>query len=544
MKKRLAEGMTLMVLLLVLWNMAAHTDRMAEAQIKHFTAFFPTEGNSLEYGNIMKAKIAEVTGAECEELWLSGQTKEQALNSYIARGRYPDFIQGEKNLYEAEALIPIDEYWEEYPNIRQYMTNEQWDMLRQEDGHIYWIPQFGVTNGKSSDVIHDGEAFWIQTRVLKWAGYPEVHTVEQYFDLLEAYVNANPMMENGTRNIPFTVLSDDWRYFCLENVPQFLDGYPNDGSCMVDPGNDQVIDYNTTETARRYFQKLNEEYRKGIFDPQSFTSTYEEYLDKLGTGAVLGMVDQWWQFYYNLAEPYETNGLSDLGCDYVPLPITMDKGTSNQWHTSRNAEMDTSSGLSITTSCEDVQGALQFVNDLLDSDITKLRFWGEKDLDYSVDENGMFYMNSEQGKRHGDSVLNESHFCPYSYFPRVEGLLDDGINAFSIEYQPVEFMKSLKPDIRECFEAYDVQNYVELLGTNEAPGAWYPMYSYTQSLSSKSKGGMIRDEIDAVKRNWLPQVIMSDDFASTWDAYMAAYQECNPQDYFDILQRHVDQILQ
>ena len=295
---------------------------------------------------------------------------------------------------------------------------------------------------------------------------------------------------------------------------------------------------------RRYFQKLNEEYRKGIFDPQSFTSTYEEYLDKLGTGAVLGMVDQWWQFYYNLAEPYETNGLSDLGCDYVPLPITMDKGTSNQWHTSRNAEMDTSSGLSITTSCEDVQGALQFVNDLLDSDITKLRFWGEKDLDYSVDENGMFYMNSEQGKRHGDSVLNESHFCPYSYFPRVEGLLDDGINAFSMEYQPVEFMKSLKPDIRECFEAYGVQNYVELLGTNEAPGAWYPMYSYTQSLSSKSKGGMIRDEIDAVKRSWLPQVIMSDDFASTWDAYMAAYQECNPQDYFDILQRHVDQILQ
>ena len=96
MKERLAEGMTLMVLLLVLWNMAAHTDRMAEAQIKHFTAFFPTEGNSLEYGNIMKAKIAEVTRAECEELWLSGQSKEQALHSYIASGRYPDFIQGEK----------------------------------------------------------------------------------------------------------------------------------------------------------------------------------------------------------------------------------------------------------------------------------------------------------------------------------------------------------------------------------------------------------------------------------------------------------------
>lgn len=40
MKKRLAEGMTLMVLLLVLWNMAAHTDRMAEAQIKLLRLFF------------------------------------------------------------------------------------------------------------------------------------------------------------------------------------------------------------------------------------------------------------------------------------------------------------------------------------------------------------------------------------------------------------------------------------------------------------------------------------------------------------------------
>ena len=129
MKKRLVSAAVTVALFIGL--IAGVTFKSSDKkEIKHFTAFFPTEGNSLEYGNIMKAKIAEVTGAECEELWLSGQTKEQALNSYIASGRYPDFIQGGKTLYEAEALIPIDEYWEEYPNIRQYMTNEQWDMLR------------------------------------------------------------------------------------------------------------------------------------------------------------------------------------------------------------------------------------------------------------------------------------------------------------------------------------------------------------------------------------------------------------------------------
>ena len=105
--------------------------------------------------------------------------------------------------------------------------------------------------------------------------------MDQYFDLIERYNEANPTMEDGTENIPYTILCDDWRYFCLENAPQFLDGYPNDGSCIVDPETLTVIDYNTTDTAVKYFQKLNEEYQKGIVDPESFTQTYDYFL--LGT---------------------------------------------------------------------------------------------------------------------------------------------------------------------------------------------------------------------------------------------------------------------
>ncbi len=39
----------------------------------------------------------------------------------------------------------------------------------------------------------------------------------------------------------------------------------------------------------------------------------------------------------------------------------------------------------------------------------------------------------------------------YSYFPRVEGRLSDGINAFSLEYQTTEFYKNQPEDIQECF---------------------------------------------------------------------------------------------
>lgn len=352
-------------------------------------------------------------------------------------------------------------------------------------------------------------------------------------------MNANPMMENGTRNIPFTVLSDDWRYFCLENVPQFLDGYPNDGCCMVDPQTFQVMDYNTTETARAYFEKLNEEYRKGILDAEAFTNSYEEYLNKLSTGAVLGIVDQWWQFYYAIYPAYDRQKLSEQGCDYVPLPITMQEGVENQWHVERAASIDTSSGLSVTVSCEDIDGALQFVNDLLKPEVEILRFWGQEGTDYCVDEEGVFYLTKEQSKRFSDDLLASDYFCYYSYFPRWEGMLPDGKNAFSLEYQPAEFLKSQPGDVQECLRAYGCESYVDMIGNHKAPGNWYPMYSYATSLSDATEAGMIYEQINETKHEWLPRVIMAEDFDTAWQEYMDAYNACNPQILMEDLQQEV-----
>lgn len=114
----------------------------AEAGNQTFYCFFSVTGKMLNTQNDIKEMIADEIGADCEENWLVGQSKEEALNSYIASGEYPDFILGEKVLLDADALIPIDEYWDDYPNIRNYLSEEQWEHFRQEDGHIYWIHRF------------------------------------------------------------------------------------------------------------------------------------------------------------------------------------------------------------------------------------------------------------------------------------------------------------------------------------------------------------------------------------------------------------------
>lgn len=391
-----------------------------DTKIKEFTAFFDVSENEIdEYNEIMEL-IAQKTGARCREQWLVGKSSEEAIDGYIASGEYTDFISGDVALYEAGALIPIDLYWDDYPNIKNFMPAERWDRFRQPDGHIYWIPQFDVVSGKSKELLHEGEAFWIQTRVLKWAGYPRIRTVDEYFDLLEAYVAENPVMEDPfhegqtLENIPFTILCDDWRYFCLENPPQFLDGYPNDGSCIVDAGTQTVKDYNITPTARRYFKKLNEEYHKGIVDREFYTQNYQEYLQKLSSGRVLGMVDQWWQFAYMVNGSLEI--MSDQGCGYVPLPITIDQSVRNQWHVKRGAELSAADGISITVSCEDIEGAMKFINDLLDEEIIKLRYWGIEGTDYEVYENGVYYRTDEQRNAVRNPEYSRAHFCVYPYF--------------------------------------------------------------------------------------------------------------------------------
>lgn len=518
------------------------TGSKADGDVKEFTAFFAVPGSEINDDNEIQEKLAEITGAKCKETWLTGQTAEEAIGTLIAGGEYPDFIEGGDGsiqLYEAGALVALDDYLDDYPNIKEFFTEQEWDSLRQDDGHIYWIPQFSNIYGEERECTHNDEAFWIQTRVLKWAGYPEVRTMDQYFDLIESYNEANPTMEDGTENIPYTILCDDWRYFCLENAPQFLDGYPNDGSVIVDPDTLTVIDYNTTDTAVAYFKKLNEEYQKGIVDPESFTQSYDEYISKLSTGRVLGMIDQWWDFAYNAGDAIKSAGLDAQGCNYVPLPITIDESVQNQWHNSGGV-VNVSSGLAITTSCDDVEGALQFVNDLLGQECHDLRFWGVEGVDYEVGDDGMYYRTPEQRLNVADTAYKASHSCSYSYFPQWLGTSRDGKNAMKPEGQEAEFFDGLADDVKECFEAYGVKTYVEMLGTQEAPGAWYPMYTYSSTLTTATPGGTAWTKMGETKHEYLPKVVMASDFDSAWDEYMEAYEACDPDSFISEMQTELD----
>ena len=514
---------------------------VAPEDIIDMTFFGTMPQAEINDGNEIQEIIASKLGVRVKETWLTGQTPEEAVGTMIASGELPDLMDGgdaSVQLYEADALVAWDDYLDKYPNLKEMYSDEEWNSFRQDDGKIYWANVFCNTYGDPKATGHNDEAFWVQARVLEWAGYPEIETLDEYFDLLESYYAEHPTMDDGTPIIPYTMLCEDWRYFCIENAPQFLDGYPNDGSVIVDKSGDapKIVDYNTTPTAKMYFGKLNEEFNKGIIDKEFAIQTYDQYIAKLSTGAVLGMCDQNWDFNYDIQDVFKQQGLDLLGCNYIPLGLTAEKGMENRWHTYGDT-VNISSGIAITTSCEDPDRAFQFLNDLLDQEIHDLRFWGVEGVDYLVDDDGMYYRTDEMRMQCADEAYKASHLCTYNYMPQWLGTSRDGKNAMQPSEQYSEFVNGMAEPLVKCFEAYNAKGYPDLIGSVvEDNEKWFPMYSYSNSMTTDTEGGVAWTKMGECKHEWLPKVVMAADFESEWNSYMDAYNACNPQDFLDEMQ--------
>ena len=188
---------------------AAEATEESSGEIIDMTFFGAMPQAEINDGNDIQEIIAEKTGVRVKETWLTGQTAQEAVGTILASGEYPDLIDGgdaTKQLYDADALVPWDEYLEKYPNLKEMFTDEEWDMFRQEDGKIYWANVFTNTYGESKATWHNDEAFWVQAKVLEEAGYPKIETLDEYFDLLEGYYEKHKTLEDGTPIIPYTIL--------------------------------------------------------------------------------------------------------------------------------------------------------------------------------------------------------------------------------------------------------------------------------------------------------------------------------------------------
>lgn len=518
----------LLVIMLVVPMMPAFGEGAAKEPIT-FTMFIAGPGEAPAKDNKIIKKIQELTGVTIEFEYLVGDMN-QKVGIMVASGEYPDLIgagQARGDFLRGEAFVALDDYLPNYPNLWKHFAPYE-KRLRDvsEDGKIYildiWSRIYRLEDGQDDfyEADYNGPAFWIQKDVLAWDNYSNPDTLDEFFDLLERYYAAHPTID-GQPTLPFEIHSQDWRSFCLKNAPQHLIGGRNEGDVVVNTETFEVEIYQNKPYAKKYYGKLNEEYKKGLINAETFTRNYDQYLSVISTGRVLAMFDQQWNFQDGenvlIAE-------GKIERTYVPLGLTFD-GPAAAYNRQRDAGVIGGNGMGISVNCKDIPRALEFMDMLLDEEIQTLLYWGIEGEDYYVDANGRYRRTPEQKANfdNADWRLANAGWDLANQFPKIQGRYSNGNVAFAPSSQPEERLENQFPYDKEFFSKYGFFTRNDFLPTMAYPG--YPeVWSIFSTLPAENVAKPIFDEITDLQNRYLPGIIMSDDFDTAWEEYAARYE--------------------
>ena len=516
MRKFLA-GFLAILMVLSLCSFAAAEDQTPIT----VTVFRGDPGDQPTSDNKIYKMIEEEFGITFEIEFLAGDLDE-TLGTRIAGEDYPDLFDGgnsAEKLINAGALIDLMPYIseEKTPNLWNHIK----DILPQivnENGELFIIPNYGINYNGQVQNYCNGPAFFIQKQVLAWAGYPEIKTLDQYFDVIERYLAANPTNADGVPYTGFAILCEGWRHFCLINPVQHLMGQPNEGEVYINRETYEVETFINQAYAKPYYAKLNEMFNKGLISRDTFVMNYDQYIAALSSGTVLGMFDQTWDFG-SATSALEVAGMYEN--TFIALPLVYDEhygfGTISEQYLN-GAVPNKDRGFGISVNCEYPERMVALFEALL-SDEWQIRLqWGIEGEDYYI-ENGRMLMTAEQYKNRQDATWKRANAAPaiWESAPTKQGIMDNG-NTWDPANQG-EIYFSLMSEYDQAFlAAYGYKKPADFFNAPCELAPWGEAWQIDKAP--------IQDDYDdflAIQDEWLPKIIMAadeDEFDELWDEFV------------------------
>lgn len=340
-----------------------------------------------ENSNSGSGRLTGGLGKFFEERGLSVEVvpySSEKLQAQMASGDLADiiFLPQQEMLTAAEGglIIPLDDYIGQMPAMadnadlfdpffeyaREYNSNG--------DGKVYYIGRVGQS---SLNVVADTERFAIKMNweIYKEAGYPEFTTVEDSIEVFQKMKEIRPQTEDGLPTYAMNLFSDFdtdhfWNinsiYCLLGKVDNYL-GWGVEYDVRTQTGYSMFADDSTYYRALKFMYELNQ---AGLVDPDSMSQTRSAAAEKIKSGAALA---GW------AGNPgWETNGYYPVVFDeFVPA------------YTSASAFP--TGGYCISSTCENVEAAIKFLN-ILASEEDLLLLWcgypGDE-MRWNYDEDGI-----------------------------------------------------------------------------------------------------------------------------------------------------------
>lgn len=445
----------------------------------------------------------------------------QKVSLIAASGSYPDFmyITHQRDIFVKQgAFVKLDELVDQYgPNIKK-MFGDNITRLHYslEDKNIYNLGTFGI-DGKIS-VPEAG--FMLQWAILKDQGYPKIETVQQFEEAIKTYIAKNPTI-NGKPAIGLSLLADDWRFMIsIRNPAMLATGKPDDGDWYVDPGTGKTVLAMRTPEVKEYFRWLNHMHDIGLLDKESFVQKYEQYIAKIGSGRVLGLIDAGWEVGDG------SNALKKAGMEdrtYAMFPVQLNASTKSL--VTRDAGFRGDWGVAITKSCKDPVRAIKFLDWMCTEEAQILFNWGIEGKHYKVENGKRVLLPEVLDLKHNDSTAFIKQTGIGLYCARPWPFYGWGVTDSTGQMYSTETREEIKAGYSKTqvdgLKAYGAELELDLYPkTEELPKSKYGV-AWQLDFAADSDYKVIMQKYSDLYHKRIPAAVMAkaSEFDATWDKF-------------------------
>jgi putative aldouronate transport system substrate-binding protein len=270
-------------------NTSSNTDQdSAEKPLEPVTYSMNSIVEYMHWDNPVAKEITRRTGVTIE--WDNVPTNEaEKINLWLVGGDYPDLLWlNDKFLgdyVKANAVHDLTDLIEEHgPNIKAAFNNDL-SFLKQEDGRIW-----ALRAPPASEIDDQGKRGWIhiQIAVLEEAGWPEIKSLDDVYNVVKSYAEKYPEI-NGGKTIGFSNYGNDNQFynnFEIASSGRYMGGDLAFGPVVVAEDNTvrfKWFDDGATDVLRF----LNRANADGLFDQEWLMQTPDQFNAKCTQGRVL-----------------------------------------------------------------------------------------------------------------------------------------------------------------------------------------------------------------------------------------------------------------
>ncbi|MCM2674184.1 ABC transporter substrate-binding protein [Alkalicoccobacillus plakortidis] len=469
---------------------------------------------------------------------------DQKISLMAASGDYPDLILPKGNastLVDSGALLDLTDLIDEHaPNLKK-IYGEYYDRLKwsNEDESIYIL----ATPPVDQTYWQPGTGFMLQHDVVEELGYPDIRTVQDFEDAIKEYKDINPTID-GQPTIGLSLLADDWRIMISTTDPAaFATGSTGDGEFYVDPETYEAKLHYRRSEEKDYFRWLNHMNDIDLLDPESFVQKYDQYLAKISSGRILGLIDSDWQVG-EAQRALREAGMENRMHGMYPVTLTeefkhpnfQDTGYLGGW------------GIGISVDCENPVRAIKFLDYLASDEAQILQNWGIEGEHYTIEDGKRVISEEEMDERDNNANYQKQTGIGVlkGFAPAYGDGVEDSTGQTYTIASPEQIKDSYTDKEKEVLGEYGAELWKDLYPQeDEFPAKpWGAAYNMAVPSGSSLELTLQRC-LDIMKRK-VPEAILADpnDFDKVWDEFMseleAAGVEEAEKEYTELIKNRVE----